>query len=83
MRRGTTPTLTLTVDAELEGWACYVAIRSGCFTTIIEGDRLDVSQEDGTTTIELTLTQEETLALRVGAAEIQVRDVRNGGTLSR
>lgn len=82
MRRGTTPTLTLTVDAELVGWACFVAIRSGCYTTIIEGERLDVSQEDGTTTIELTLTQEETLALRVGACEIQVRAAHNGSAVA-
>ncbi len=82
MRRGTTPTLTLTVDAELEGWACYVAIRSGCYVTIIEDDRLTVTQEDGTTTIELTLTQEETLALRVGACEIQVRAAHNGTALA-
>lgn len=82
MRRGTTPTLTLTVDAELVGWTCYVALRSGCKTVVVDGDRLTMEQSEGSTTITLTLTQEETLAMRVGACEIQVRAAHNGTALA-
>lgn len=80
MRRGTTPTLTLTVDAEIADWTLYVALRNGCNTIIIDGERLQATQADGSTDIVLTLTQEETLAMHTGDCELQVRAVNAGGT---
>lgn len=84
MRRGTTPTLVLTVDAEIADWTCYVAMRAGCNTILLEGERLDVeaSQDEGSTDIALTLTQDETLSMTCGPCEIQVRAVRDGSAVA-
>lgn len=84
MRRGTTPTLTLTVDADIVGWTCYVAMRAGCHTILLEGERLDVTQsaEEGSTDIALTLTQEETLSMTCGPCEVQVRAANNGSAVA-
>ena len=84
MRRGTTPTLTLTVDADIVGWTIYVALRAGCETLVLDGTRLDVaaSTEEGSTDISLTLTQEETLAMTCGPCEVQVRAANNGSAVA-
>jgi len=84
MRRGTTPTLTLTVDADLLGWTMYVALRAGGETLVLEGERLDASAgtEEGTTDIALTLTQAETLAMSSGPCEVQLRAARNGSAVA-
>lgn len=78
MKRGTTPTLTLTVDADISDWTKYVTFRANCRIVTIEDDRLEATYADNMTTITLTLTQEETLALNVGACEVQVRAIKNG-----
>lgn len=77
MRRGTTPAIVLTVDADLTDYSVYVTIDSGCKQTIIGNERLSMSYADGATSIEFALTQEETLAFSPGQAEIQVRAVHN------
>lgn len=79
MKRGTTPTLTLTVDTDLDGWTVYVTVKSGC--TSITVDDAPITVEDGVSTILVTLSQEETLALR-DSAEIQLRAIKDGTAIA-
>ena len=77
MRRGTTPTVTLTVDADISDWTLYVTFKSSSEKITFENNRLDCSYADDKTTILLTLTQNETLSL-CGVCEVQVRAIKNG-----
>lgn len=82
MRRGTTPTLTLTVDADIVGWTVYASFRTKSKLFTFENDRLQMTADDDVTTILLTLTQEETLSLDVGAVEVQVRAIKDGTAIA-
>lgn len=81
MKRGTTPTLTLTVDADIVGWTVYASFRTNGMVFTFENDRLQMTSEDDVTTILLTLTQEETLAMR-GSAEVQIRAIKDGTAIA-
>lgn len=82
MRRGTTPALVLTVDADIVGWTVYVTIEKGGREITLENDRLTMSYANSKTTIELALTQEETLSLSPGTCEIQVRAINDGTAIA-
>lgn len=81
MKRGTTPTLTLTVDADIVGWTVYASFRTNGKVYTFENDRLQMTAEDDVTTILLTLTQEETLAMH-GSAEVQIRAIKDGTAIA-
>ena len=81
MKRGTTPTLTLTVDADISDWTVYASFKTNGEVFTFENDRLQMTAEDDVTTILLTLTQEETLAMQ-GSAEVQVRAIKNGTAIA-
>lgn len=81
MKRGTTPTLTLTVDADIVGWTVYASFRTNGKVYTFENDRLQMSAADDVTTILLTLTQEETLAMH-GSAEVQIRAIKDGTAIA-
>ncbi len=71
MRRGTTPTNTFTVDVDL---TTAIAV----FVTYKQGDRIlvekDIDDLDITATkVEVTLSQEDTLAFAQGSVRIQIR----------
>lgn len=77
MRRGTTPTITLTVDADLTGHAVEVTFRRPFMEPLtITNDQLHMEVADDVTTITLTLTQQQTLAMH-GPVEVQVRAARD------
>ena len=82
MIRGTTPTEELLVDYDVIGWTCYVTIKGLGAQIDLTNDRLDMElvEEDGVevTRIRFALTQKETLKLKPGKAEVQVRAVRAG-----
>ena len=88
MRRGTTPTITLTVDKDVSTWTLYATFRSGMHNVTLENDRMTVELEPKTETeeaktlITVTLTQEETLSLGVGNAEVQVRAIKDGTAIA-
>lgn len=88
MRRGTTPTITLTVDKDVHDWTLYATFRSGMHNVTLENDRMTVELEPETETeeaktlITVTLTQEETLSLGVGNAEVQVRAIKDGTAIA-
>ena len=82
MRRGTTPTITLTVDADIVGWTVYASFRTNGKLFTFENDRLQMTADDDVTTILLTLTQEETLSLDVGTVDVQVRAIKDGTAIA-
>jgi len=84
MRRGTTPTITATVDADLTGMTLYLAFKQAGSAPLVKTDAdLTVTVEDGATTIETSLTQAETLALCEGVdVKVQLRAVTVGGAVA-
>lgn len=82
MRRGTTPTLVVTVGADLSGLEVHLAINSGGLL-IKETSDLEIEIEDGTTTITAKLTQNDTLAMKSGQnCEVQVRAYTADGSIA-
>ena len=82
MRRGTTPTITLTVTnsdgsaCDLTGQDIYVTFKEvgGKVLLTKETEELDVSTQEKATIIGITLTQAETLAFHAGRkVRVQVR----------
>lgn len=57
MRRGTTPKLTLITEFDWTGYTVQVTIKENDTELVLEGERLSVDKG----TVEVTLTQEETL----------------------
>ena len=57
MRRGTTPKLTFTTDFDWTGYTVQLTLEENDTELVFEGDRLSVDKG----TVEVTLTQEETL----------------------
>lgn len=71
MRRGTTPTNTFTVDLDLTlAQVLYITYKQGG-RTVIEKKLEDVTITAETLTV--TLTQADTLKLRDGSVDIQIR----------
>lgn len=88
MRRGTTPTIPLTVDKDIsDGWTIYATFRSGSHEVELTNDRMTIELEPETETeqaktlINVTLTQEETLAMH-GSAEVQIRAIKDGTAIA-
>ena len=84
MKRGTTPTITMTADADLTNWTVYTSIRGKCKHGVVTFDdsRLTKTYDGEITTMTLTLTQEETLALDVGMVEFQLRAIKDGTAIA-
>lgn len=71
MRRGTTPTITITTDIDLSA-------ASNLYVTFKQGDRIAIEKtlEDVTVTAESVvceLSQDDTLALKDGLVRFQIR----------
>lgn len=85
MRRGTTPARALTIEGiDLTGYSYEVAIKQGTVLIIKEDKDCDLSVtaegETPTSTINFSLTQEETLRLSAkGEVKLQVRYIDEGG----
>ena len=76
MRRGTTPTITCTVDYDFS--TCEkvrLSVKSGCVRVDIDKANLAITA----TSIVATLTQEQTLSLTGVTASLQVRGVTADG----
>lgn len=87
MRRGTTPTITATVNADLTGMAVHLAFKVGGSVIVKQGDDLTVvvdnSGEEPITTVSTSLTQEDTLSMRSGKeCEVQIRAVQDDGAVA-
>ena len=84
MRRGTTPTFSVTVDADLTDFVCFLTFNNASHMLTKSGDELqkvvDTSGDKPVTTLTVVLTQEDTLAFKSGMpCEVQVRAVDASG----
>lgn len=80
MRRGTTPTITVEVDADLTGLQIYLAFKCGSKLVVKTDDDLNATYEEDKTTIECILSQRDTLAFKSGGVcEVQIRAVDASG----
>ena len=79
MIRGTTPDYILTVNADLTGTTVYVTFKQLRMSVDIKDPPVTVSE--GTSTIAIRLTQEQTLSLSEGRADIQVKYIASDGTV--
>ena len=82
MRRGPTPNYVLTIPGyDLTGCELYVSLEQYATLVTITNDRLECTydQVKDESSIVFSLTQDETLAFKSGAAEIQVRFIDRDG----
>lgn len=79
MRRGTTPTITVSIDKDLTGMGIHLAFNAGELV-VKQGEDLDVEYADGATTVTATLTQEDTLKFRTGTCQVQLRAFNGDGS---
>lgn len=80
MRRGTTPDYILTVAGyDLTECSVFVTLAQKGEKLTLNNDRLDISYENDVSTITFRLTQEETLSLKNGSADVQVRFIDANG----
>ena len=80
MIRGTTPDYILNVNADLTGKTVYVTISQLLTRLTLTGDDLTIAVSGGASTIAIRLSQQQTLGLAVGKAEIQVKYIGSDGT---
>ena len=85
MRRGTTPTIVVTVDGDITQMDIYLTFKCGRRELTKTGADLDVSTESHDqatwTRIECKLTQDDTLDMQAGQkCEVQVRACSGEGT---
>lgn len=81
MRRGTTPTLELTLTGvdSIASDTLYVTVKQSQKEITKTNDALTVVVGETDTVISLYLTQQETLSLKRGTAEVQVRGISSLG----
>ena len=83
MRRGTTPTITVSVDADITDMSIHLAFKCGSRLIVKQGDDLTVEAVDGGTEITTILTQQDTLAMRSGGdVDVQIRAVKQDGDVA-
>ena len=87
MRRGTTPTLRITVGADIHSMSIHLALK--CGRKLIEKRNadmeitLDETGETPKTVIECPLSQRDTLAMAEGQrCEVQIRAIEDGGAVA-
>ena len=82
MRRGSTPTITVSVGADLSEMDVNLAFEAGNLI-VKTGSDLEIEVADGKTTITTTLTQEDTLSMTDGKdCRIQVRAYTSEGDVA-
>ena len=80
MIRGTTPDYILTLaGVDLTGQTVYVTIRQGYTVLTKTNDELSIVTDAEGSTIAFSLSQQDTLGLSEGAAEIQVKFIDSTG----
>jgi hypothetical protein len=82
--RGTTPTITVTVNLDLTGYTCYLSIgrKSNQARVTAKNDQMEMSVEGNVSTLAYTLTQDQTLALSEGEAQMQLRVIEGDTALA-
>ena len=83
MRRGTTPIISLEVDFDFTGWELFVTFKNGTKTITIENDGLTLEVEKGTSTINVLLTQLQTLSFNANTkCKVQIRAYKSGSAVA-
>ena len=83
MRRGTTPTVTVTVGADITAMHVYLAFKQAGRDIIVkENPDFTMMFEDDATTIACPLAQEDTLAFKPGKCEVQIRATEADGAVA-
>ena len=82
MRRGTTPAIALTVDADLTAYTVYVTLKNGGRELTVTNDALTIEYANQKSTITFALTQQQTLNFKVGTCEVQVRAIKDGTAIA-
>ena len=86
--RGTTPTVTCTVDMDLTDYSCYLSLGSKAHKPYFTADNeqmgfdVDVSGETPVSTLTYTLTQEQTLSCKGGKCYVQLRVIKDDKALA-
>ncbi len=78
MRRGTTPDFILTVNADLSDTQVFVTISQPRCKITLTGDQLSIESGEQSV-VAFRLTQQNTLGLVEGKADIQVRFIDQNG----
>lgn len=72
--RGTTPTVTVRVPMDLEGWTCLLSIGKKARTPYVTVDNSQMVASYGNESVLVyTLTQRQTLDCKAGKALVQLR----------
>lgn len=78
MRRGTTPTIKLSVKGDWTSWRKFVSFQNGKELITKQDDELDVFMDGDKTTVSVTLTQQDTLSFREeSSVSIQMRMIND------
>ena len=86
--RGTTPTVTCTVEMDLTDYSCYLALGTKPKKPYFVADNeqmffsVDTSGETPISTLTYTLTQDQTLACKGGKCYIQLRVIKDETALA-
>ena len=86
--RGTTPTVTCTVEMDLTDYSCYLAIGAKAGKPYLVADNeqmtldVDTSGETPVSTLVFTLTQEQTLSCKGGKCNVQLRVIKDAVALA-
>lgn len=81
--RGTTPTVTCTVEMDLTDYSCYLAFGPKAHKPyfVVDNEQMtfsvDTSGEVPVSTLEYTLTQEQTLLCKAGKSYAQLRVIKD------
>ncbi len=80
MRRGTTPLVSLVVYGhDLTGCAIYATLKQGTTLITKTGEDLTVEVSGEDTAVTFGMTQQETLRLTRGRADVQIRWINSEG----
>lgn len=83
IRRGTTPTVKVTVGMDLTGYACYLSVGADKFDKVtLDNSQMQMSVDEGSTVLDFTFTQKQTLSLTKGQSRMQLRLVKGDVALA-
>ena len=83
MRRGTTPIISLEVDFDFTDWELFVTFKNGLKTITIENDGLTLEVNEGTSTVDVLLSQLQTLSFNSNTkCEVQIRAYKDGSAVA-
>ena len=82
-KQGTTPTIPFYVpNVDLTGYGLYLTFKAGGVEKLVKRETdmtVTFDVETGITTIMCPMTQEDTLALKVGTVEVELKFTNDGG----